>query len=241
MGEREREVRLERRRQRWQSRTWSLAVSQAALTALNSTDELVQPAGEGFVGHRMVELLLERFPDATVSSLDLVQRHFPDKLAAATSRKWSFYSADLTSLDSLSSAFRQAGATCVFHTASPWTGSGADVCEKVNVQGTQAVVDACVKEGVKKLVFTSSAGTVYDGVDLINVDERMPFPEKPIDPYNATKVRPTRFREPSPLKPRSAGQGGADCPRGEREERAVDGGAATSGHLWVSVRDSRSG
>ncbi|BGP09222.1 Sterol-4-alpha-carboxylate 3-dehydrogenase, decarboxylating [Rhodotorula toruloides] len=145
--------------------------------------------GEGFVGHRMVELLLERFPDATVSSLDLVQRHFPDKLAAGTSRKWSFYSADLTSLDSLSSAFRQAGATCVFHTASPWTGSGADVCEKVNVQGTQTVVDACVKEGVKKLVFTSSAGTVYDGVDLINVDERMPFPEKPIDPYNATKAK----------------------------------------------------
>lgn len=147
----------------------------------------------------MVEMLLERFPDATVSSLDLVQRHFPDKLATGASRKWSFYSADLTSLESLSSAFRQAGATCVFHTASPWTGSGADVCEKVNVQGTQTVVDACVKEGVKKLVFTSSAGTVYDGIDLINVDERMPFPKKPIDPYNATKV----CREYGLLSPRA--------------------------------------
>lgn len=43
-------------------------------------------------------------------------------------------------------------------------------------------------EGVRKLVFTSSAGTVYDGRDLINVDERMPFPEKALDHYNLTKV-----------------------------------------------------
>lgn len=136
----------------------------------------------------MVEMLLERYPQSTVASLDLVQRHFPDKLTG-DQRKWSFYSADLTSLDSLSTAVRQAGATTVFHTASPWTGSGPEVCEKVNVQGTQTVVDACVQEGVKKLVFTSSAGTVYDGNDLKNVDERMPFPDVPIDAYNVTKVR----------------------------------------------------
>ncbi|GAA5905770.1 hypothetical protein JCM8208_000891 [Rhodotorula glutinis] len=147
--------------------------------------------GEGFVGHRMVEMLLERYPHASVHSLDLVQRHFPDPstTTAAARPKWSFHSADLTSLDSLSTALRQVGATTVFHTASPWTGSGPDVCEKVNVQGTQTVVDACVQEGVRKLVFTSSAGTVYDGNDLKNVDERMPFPDVPIDAYNVTKAK----------------------------------------------------
>ncbi|BGP41286.1 erg26, C-3 sterol dehydrogenase [Rhodotorula kratochvilovae] len=147
-----------------------------------------KPAGEGFVGHRMVEMLLDRYPQSTVASLDLVQRHFPDKLSSAA-RKWSFHSADLTSLPSLSAAIRQAGATTVFHTASPWTGSGPEVCEKVNVQGTQTVVAACVQEGVKKLVFTSSAGTVYDGNDLKNVDERLPFPDVPIDAYNVTKAK----------------------------------------------------
>jgi sterol-4alpha-carboxylate 3-dehydrogenase (decarboxylating) len=30
---------------------------------------------------------------------------------------------------------------------------------------------------------------VYEAQDLINVDERLPFPEKPIDAYNDTKVR----------------------------------------------------
>lgn len=118
-----------------------------------------------------------------MSSLDLVQRHFPEKSL------WTFYSADLTNLDQLAKAINQSGATTVFHTASPWTGSGKEVCEKVNVQGTQTIVDACVQEGVRQLVFTSSAGTVYNGEDLINVDERMPFPTVELDPYNVTKVR----------------------------------------------------
>lgn len=59
----------------------------------------------------------------------------------------------------------------------------------MNVQGTQTIVEACLKNDVRKLVFTSSAGTVYNGLDLINVDERMPFPTIGLDPYNVTKVR----------------------------------------------------
>ncbi|KAM0786452.1 hypothetical protein ACM66B_001914 [Microbotryomycetes sp. NB124-2] len=139
--------------------------------------------GEGFLGSTLVRTLVDRYPDASVASLDIVQRHFPEK------PRWQFYPVDLTSLESLAAAIKQTRATCVFHTASPWTGSGADICEKVNVQGTQTVVDACVQQGVAKLVFTSSAGTVYNGVDLVNVDERMPFPEDPIDAYNATKAK----------------------------------------------------
>lgn len=125
---------------------------------------------------------MARYPGCAVSSLDVVQRHFPEKSA------WTFYSADLTDLSALAKAIKQSSATTVFHTASPWTGSTKEVCEKVNVVGTQTIVDACVQEDVKQLVFTSSAGTVYQGLDLINVDERMPFPEVPIDCYNDTKV-----------------------------------------------------
>ena len=130
----------------------------------------------------MVQTLVQRYPASAVHSLDLVQRHF------ATHSAWSFHSADLTDLAALSAVLQATGATTVFHTASPWTGSGEEVCEKVNVVGTRTVVDACVAVGVRKLVFTSSGGTVYSGEDLINVDERMPFPIKPIDPYNVTKV-----------------------------------------------------
>ncbi|GAA5827517.1 hypothetical protein JCM11251_003845 [Rhodosporidiobolus azoricus] len=154
----------------------------------DSVQSFAVVGGDGFLGSTLVKALLARYPSASVASLDVVQRHFPDQLKSGE-RKWTFYTADLTSLDSLASAIKQSGAKTVFHTASPWTGSGADVCEKVNVQGTQTVVDACVQEGVKKLVFTSSAGTVYNGNDLINVDERLPFPEEVLDPYNVTKAK----------------------------------------------------
>ncbi|KAI5481891.1 C-3 sterol dehydrogenase [Pseudohyphozyma bogoriensis] len=147
-------------------------------------DPFAARTGEGFLGHNMVLALIARYPGAPVASLDIVQRHFPSK-----SSHWTFHSADLTSLPDLAAAIKASGATTVFHTASPWTGSGADVCEKVNVVGTQTVVDACVQEGVKHLVFTSSAGTVYNGRDLINVDERMPFPTEGLDPYNVTKAK----------------------------------------------------
>ena len=150
---------------------------------IGACTRLTRCAGEGFLGGTLVKALVARYPAASVSSLDLVQRHFSEK------RHWTFYSADLTSLPDLAAAIKASGATTVFHTASPWTGSGAELCEKVNVQGTQTIVDACLQEGVRKLIFTSSAGTVYNGEDLINVDERMPFPTRGLDPYNVTKVR----------------------------------------------------
>ena len=41
---------------------------------------------------------------------------------------------------------------------------------------------------MRKLVFTSSAGVVFNGKDIIDVDERMPFPEVHMDAYNQTKA-----------------------------------------------------
>jgi sterol-4alpha-carboxylate 3-dehydrogenase (decarboxylating) len=59
----------------------------------------------------------------------------------------------------------------------------------VNVEGTSAVISAAQTLGVPKLVFTSSAGVVFNGQDLIDVDERLPFPEKPMDAYNESKAK----------------------------------------------------
>ena len=42
---------------------------------------------------------------------------------------------------------------------------------------------------VQKLVFTSSAGVVFNGQDIIDVDERLPFPEKSLDAYNESKAK----------------------------------------------------
>jgi sterol-4alpha-carboxylate 3-dehydrogenase (decarboxylating) len=60
---------------------------------------------------------------------------------------------------------------------------------KVNVEGTKTIIAAAVECGVRKLVFTSSAGVVFNGEDIINVDERVPFPDIPMDAYNDTKAK----------------------------------------------------
>lgn len=60
---------------------------------------------------------------------------------------------------------------------------------KVNVEGTKAIIAAAVETGVRKLVFTSSAGVVFNGEDIIDADERVPFPKVPMDAYNDTKAK----------------------------------------------------
>ena len=59
----------------------------------------------------------------------------------------------------------------------------------MNVDGTRAVIAAAQALGVPKLVFTSSAGVVFNGNDIVDVDERVPFPEVPMDAYNESKSK----------------------------------------------------
>lgn len=57
------------------------------------------------------------------------------------------------------------------------------------MDGTQAVINAAVAAGVRKLVYTSSAGVVFDGGDVVNLDERAPYPTEPFDAYNDSKAK----------------------------------------------------
>ncbi|KAK9820524.1 hypothetical protein WJX72_011291 [[Myrmecia] bisecta] len=84
------------------------------------------------------------------------------------------------------------GLDVVFHcaTAAP---SAANVSNKrlmhdVNVKGTQHIVDACIKHGVPKLVYTSSASVVFEGRSLYNADESTPYAARPMDYYTETKI-----------------------------------------------------
>ena len=116
----------------------------------------------------------------TVFVTDLVQRQ---------SNTIEFHSADLTKKDTLDALLAKLQPSCVIHTASPIHGLGQHVYEAVNVTGTSNILASSREHGVKKFVFTSSAGTVYDGSDLIDVDERCPYPKKAMDAYNDTKAR----------------------------------------------------
>lgn len=85
----------------------------------------------------------------------------------------------------------------IFHcaTAAPAAENLANkqIMQEVNVKGTQNILRAAVSEGVRKVVYTSSASVVFDGRDLIEVDESAPFVTRPLDYYTGTKVT-TCFR-----------------------------------------------
>ena len=87
---------------------------------------------------------------------------------------------------------RVAGCDVVFHcaTAAPAAANTANkkLMHDVNVKGTKNIIDACASQGVSRLVYTSSASVVFDGRDLINVNEDAPYAAKPIDYYTETKV-----------------------------------------------------
>lgn len=53
----------------------------------------------------------------------------------------------------------------------------------VNVGGTRNVIAACQEHGVGRLVFTSSSSVVFEGRDLVNVDENLPYAARPMDYY----------------------------------------------------------
>jgi nucleoside-diphosphate-sugar epimerase len=59
---------------------------------------------------------------------------------------------------------------------------------RTNVTGTRSVIDACVANGVRKLVYTSSPSVVFDGRNEENIDETAPYPGKYFNHYQSTKA-----------------------------------------------------
>lgn len=88
----------------------------------------------------------------------------------------------------MENAINESKANVVVHCASPMHGQNPDIYDIVNVKGTRNVIDMCKKCGVNILVYTSSAGVIFNGQDVHNADETWPIPEVPMDAYNETKA-----------------------------------------------------
>lgn len=151
--------------------------------------------GNGFLGHHVVNLLLrDHTPGSSVSVVDLkcVRNRRPESDGV------KYFECDITNASALQSVFEEIKPQVVIHTASP-TAQGDDanahsLFKKVNVDGTQCVVETCQKMGVTGLVYTSSASVISDNkTDLINADERWPVIRgtKQTEYYSETKVRRT--------------------------------------------------
>ena len=137
----------------------------------------VVTGGGGFVGRHLVNALLERGDEVRV--LDVVE---PVGLGG------EFRKTDITDPAAVRAAIE--GADVVFHNASlvHTKQNKADFVWKVNYDGTRHVLEACQDLGVGKLVYVSSGSVVYDGDDIEDGDESLPYARKNLAPYAHSKV-----------------------------------------------------
>lgn len=139
--------------------------------------------GGGFLGRRIVELLLEEGHEVRF----LARSPYPEveALGAVGHR------VDLGDPEGLPAAIE--GCDTVFHVASKagYWGSPAEY-ERVNVRGTENLIRACRAAGARRLVYTSTPSVVGYGAEADGVAEA-PYPTTWESPYGETKARAERL------------------------------------------------
>jgi 2-alkyl-3-oxoalkanoate reductase len=135
--------------------------------------------GGGFVGLAIVERLATEGIETTV-----VGRHsYPDVEALGA----RCLVGDIRDPHFMNRA--AAGHDTVFHVAAKagiW-GSRDDYFS-INVGGTENVISACRKNGVRSLVHTSTPSVVFDGRSIAGGDESLPYSRNPLCHYAASKI-----------------------------------------------------
>jgi nucleoside-diphosphate-sugar epimerase len=122
--------------------------------------------GGGFLGRAIVEQLLARGDRVRNFS----RSAYPELAALGV----EVIHGDITDRNAIARACN--GVDCVFHVAAlSGVGVNWEPFEQTNVRGTENVIAACLKQGVRRLVYTSSPSVVFAGEDQCGVDESAPF------------------------------------------------------------------
>ncbi len=135
--------------------------------------------GAGFVGRHLVDALADRGDHVTALDLREVPAWRPEI---------EIQQVDLRHSGEVERAI--AGHDIVFHNASlvhTKHNRERDVWD-VNLGGTENVLAACRKHGVRKLVYVSSASVVYEGRDIEGGDETLGYSQVSQAPYADSKI-----------------------------------------------------
>lgn len=154
-----------------------------------SLDSVLLIGGSGFLGLHLIQQFWEESDRPDIHVFDI--RPLPEKISKYFTfdpSKITIHIGDLTSEDDVKEAIRKSNPTVIVHSASPIHGLGQEVYEKVNIRGTANLIQCSKQMGIKALVYTSSAGVIFNGQDVHNADETWPIPEVPMDGYNETKA-----------------------------------------------------
>lgn len=142
--------------------------------------------GAGFIGSAVVDRLISEGHQVTV--VDDLSRGRMTNLSGAADRVM-FVRADVQSLE-LAEVVAAARPEVVFHLAAQIDvrASVADPARdaRINILGTINLAEAARAAGVRKIVFTSSGGSIYGAVTDLPVSEETPI--NPLSPYAVSKV-----------------------------------------------------
>ncbi|KAH8812906.1 hydroxysteroid dehydrogenase [Xylogone sp. PMI_703] len=165
-------------------------ISQTPMMALVSDlDPVLVVGGCGFLGNHIINELFRRDPSASISVLDM-------RITNARPLV-SYYTADITQKSQVEDVFAKVNPKTVFHTVSPHPlQRDHQLLHKVNVTGTQNLVECAQQFGTKVFVYTSSTSVVHDHHSpLCNVTESLPVlfhPQQP-EQYAHTKALAERI------------------------------------------------
>ncbi len=150
--------------------------------------KLVVIGGAGLIGSHTIDHLIKEDVKEIIVYDNFVRGRVENLAFALKDPRVKIYDVggDIMQTDILESALE--GADGVFHLAALWLLQCHDYPRSafdVNVRGTFNVMEACVKKGVKRLVYSSSA-SVYGDAVTEPMDEDHPFNNKNF--YGATKI-----------------------------------------------------
>ncbi len=140
--------------------------------------------GGGFLGKAVVRLLVQRGWQVTSFS-----RGEYRELAALGVEQLRGDLADAAAIDKAAQ-----GCTVIFHVAAKAGIWGKyEEFYTANVTGTENVLNACRRNGIGRLVYTSSPSVVFDGRDMEGADESVPYPDHHETHYPHTKAMAERL------------------------------------------------
>ncbi len=144
-----------------------------------SMKQVLVTGGGGFIGLALTRALRERGVCVKVFG----RQYYPavDALGATCIQ------GNICDLEAVTRA--ASGCDTVFHVAAKAGIWGAFASYyAVNVLGTLNVIAASKYQNVRALVYTSSPSVVFDGRDLLGVDEETPYARKSLCHYGTTKI-----------------------------------------------------
>jgi nucleoside-diphosphate-sugar epimerase len=133
--------------------------------------------GSGFVGGAIIESLAKSHEIFALSRSEESDKKLSDKKAQTVR-------GDLHTLTS--SMFT--GIDVVIHCAAfvgPW--GTKDDFWKGNVVGTKNILEFAKSAGVKRFIHMSTEAAIFSGIDLVEIDENFPYPEKTPYHYSSSK------------------------------------------------------